>query len=318
MSALKKINICEIEGFQIGSAEYREYKTGLTVVLPEGGATTGIDIRGGGPASRESGLLNPLAANDSVDAVLLSGGSAFGLNAAAGVMKYLEEKGVGFPTNDGVVPIVCASCIYDLEMEYKHRPDETLAYEACLNIGNFKSGNHGAGTGATIGKGKGPKFMMKAGIGSAAFQLGELKVGAIMVVNAMGDIFDYETGKKLAGVINYASKEFESCEESLYDAMTPQKNTNTTIGVILSNAKFNKTELTKIAGMGHDGMARAINPVHTQFDGDTLYAMSNGEIKADINIVGMLAAKAVAEAIKDAVTASEPEFGLLSYKSLSN
>lgn len=316
MNTLKKINIQELEGFQIGNAEYRQYKTGCTVILAKNGATTGVDIRGGGPASRESGLLNPLAANDAIHAILLSGGSAYGLNAAGGVMKYLEERKIGFSTDDGVVPIVCASCIYDLEMEYAHRPDAELAYLACQNVGNYKSGNYGAGTGATVGKAKGPASMMKSGIGSAAFQLGNLKVGAVMVVNAMGDIFDYQTAKKIAGVISYDTKDFESCEDILYSSLQPHDNTNTTIGVIFTNASFNKTELTKIASMGHDGMARAINPVHTQFDGDTLYAMSKGSVQADINMVGMLAAKAVSEAIMDAVISADPEFDLLSYKSL--
>lgn len=318
MTQLKKINISEIDGFQIGNAEKKDARTGTTVILAESGAVTGIDIRGGGPASRESGLLNPLAANDAVHAVMLSGGSAYGLNAAGGVMKYLEEKRIGFHTADGVVPIVCASCIYDLGLNYSERPDETTAYQACLNAGNYQSGNYGAGIGATVGKGGGASMMMKAGIGSAAFALGKLKVGAIVVVNAFGDAFDYETGKKIAGMINYQTKEFISCEEALYQAndLLTGGSTNTTIGAILTNAILNKTELTKIAGMGHDGMARAINPVHTQFDGDSLYAMSIGSVKADLNVVGTIAAKAVAAAIKDAVLSADPDFGLLSARSL--
>lgn len=318
MTVLNKIRIRDIDGFQIGNSEKPGAMSGTTVILAENGAVTGLDIRGGGPASRESGLLNPLAANDAVHAVMLSGGSAYGLNAAGGVMQYLEEKGIGFQTADGVVPIVCASCIYDLGLNYSERPDETTAYQACLNAGNYRSGNFGAGTGATVGKGAGPSMMMKSGIGAAAFALGDLKIGAVVVVNAFGDIFDYETGKKIAGMIDYKTKQFISCEEALYRAndMLVGGATNTTIGVILTNAVLNKTELTKVAGMGHDGMARAINPVHTQFDGDSLYAMSSGSIKADLNVVGTIAAKAVAAAIKDAVLSAEPEYGLLSAKSI--
>ncbi len=317
MNLLKEIAIQSIPGFSIGQAEITESATGVTVILAEQGAVTGVDIRGGGPASRESGLLNPLAANDGVHAVVLSGGSAFGLASADGVMRYLEEKDIGFRTGDGVVPIVCTSCIYDLGLvDSKTRPDAALAYQACCNAPNFQEGNHGCGTGATVGKASGPAYMMKAGIGSYAVQLGDFQIGAIVAVNAMGDVFDPATGKKIAGML---SKDFTldaSCEEALYANFTQmQLHTNTTIGAILTNGKFNKTQCAKIAGMAHDGFARAINPVHTMFDGDTIYTMSHGDVTIDINVAGSLAARVMAQAILNACRNAEPMYGLKSAQS---
>jgi len=320
MTNLKKINVNDIEGYHIGNAEYKEAATGLTVILPDTKTVCGVDIRGGAPASRETGLLNPLAANDQVHAVVLSGGSAFGLNSASGVMQYLEERNIGFPTAAGVVPIVSTSCIFDLTLgDNKVRPDHNLAYLACKNAEekNYQDGNFGAGCGATAGKFMGPEHMMKTGIGSAAFQIGDLQVGAIVAVNCAGDVFDYRTNEKIAGVINYDNNEFISAEEILYSSqLNIQEGTNTTIGAIITNADFNKTELTKIAGMAHDGMARAINPIHTMFDGDSLYALGNGKVKSDINLVGTLAAKAVAEAIANAAYNAKPEYNLKSNQSL--
>lgn len=317
---LKEISIKEIEGYKIGQAEYRESATGCTVILPTNGAVTGIDVRGGGPASRESALLDPLAANNGVHAVLLSGGSAFGLNSASGVMKYLEERNIGYPTAAGVVPIVCASCIYDLELvTSKVRPDEKLAYEACINSEtyNYQDGNYGAGCGATVGKIAGFANMMKAGVGSYAFQLDDLKVGAIAVVNALGDVFDYKTNKKIAGCFDYETNEFISSEEALYKSQSQLSlHTNTTIGAIITNAKLTKTELTKVASLAHDGLARSVNPVHTSHDGDTIYALANGTVQTSADIVGTIAARAFSEAITKAITSSEPEYNLKSYRSL--
>ncbi len=320
-SILKNISVTDIEGYRIGQDEYADAATGCTVILPINGAVTGVDIRGGGPASRESALLNPLAANDCVNAVLLSGGSAFGLNASAGVVQYLEERNIGFPTDSGVVPIVTASCLFDLELKNAHvRPDAKLGYQVCLNAekGNYRDGSYGAGCGATCGKIFGSAHMMKSGIGSAAFSCGELKVGAVVAVNCSGDVFDWKTGQRLAGCLNYDSDTFMNAEEGLYRMQnnTDLFHTNTTIGAIITNAAFNKTQLTKIAGMAHDGMARSINPVHTEYDGDSLYAMTNGNVKADLNVVGTLSAKAVSEAISNAVRNTAPAYDLKSYQSL--
>lgn len=314
MNLLKEISINDIDGFRIGQAENAEAGTGVTVILAEKGACTGIDIRGGGPASRESGLLNPLASNDAVHAVVLSGGSAYGLDSASGVMKYLEEKNIGFATGFGVVPIVCASCLFDLGVGRRDiRPDAAMGYQACLNAPNFKPGNYGAGTGASVGKAGRMDQVMKSGIGACAYQLGDLKVGAVMAVNAMGDIYDPDSGRKIAGMIADDGTLSTSCEEALYamhEDISLKEHTNTTIGAVLTNARFNKTELTKIAGLGHDGYARAIRPVHTKWDGDSLYAMSCGEVKADLNIAGTLAARAVAAAINNAVYAAKAAYGL--------
>ncbi len=309
---LKEISIREIEGFSIGNAEITDAGTGCTVILAEGGAVTGLDVRGGGPASRESALLDPLAANDSVNAVLLSGGSAFGLDAAAGVMKFLEERNIGFPTAYGVVPIVCASCLFDLPVGSADvRPDAALGYQACLNAGNLEEGNHGAGTGASCGKAMGMEYAMKSGLGIFAVQVGELKVGAVAAANPFGTIYDHETGKPIAGIRDHDGRFIDS--EDVLFSMAGKYNAftdNTTIGAVLTNGMFNKSELCKIAGMAHDGLARAIRPVHTMFDGDSVYAMSKGSVKADINVVGAIAAKVMAEAIKRAALTAESAYGL--------
>lgn len=319
MIVLKETSILNFDAFHIGNVENTEGATGCTVILPKnGGATCGIDIRGGGPASRESGLLNPLAANDSVNAVLLSGGSAFGLEASIGVMRYLEERKIGFQTNSGVVPIVCESCLFDLEMHTNTiRPDANMGYQACVNAqkNNYQDGNYGAGCGATVGKAYGEAHMMKSGIGSCLYELGDLKVGAIVAVNSMGDV--YENGKIIAGALDYNTNQFLNCEEALYRMQLIQKlHTNTTIGAVVTNASFNKTQLTKIAGMAHDGMARSINPVHTEFDGDTIYALASQEVKADINVVGTLAAKAFSQAIVYAIKHAESMYGIKAYNDL--
>lgn len=313
-SAIREIELTDIGGFRIGNAEWEEAGTGCTVVLAERGARAAVSVRGGAPASRENALLNPLAANDMIHAVLLSGGSAFGLNAASGVMQYLEEKGIGFPTGGGPVPIVCASCLYDLEFAEKgKRPDPALAYEACLHAGNFREGNHGAGTGATVGKILGMEHAMKAGIGCAAFQAGDLQVGALTAVNAAGNIVNPENGAFVAG-IHEADGTMIDAEEALcaLSAGSLRFHENTTLTVLLTNGKFLKTELAKLADMANDGYARAIRPVHTMVDGDSIYAMTNDTVKADLNIAGVLAAKAVSRAIVSAAEHAETSRGILS------
>ncbi|MEE8807816.1 MAG: P1 family peptidase [Lactimicrobium sp.] len=309
---LKSIPVTAIDGFTIGQCENTNTTTGVTVILTgEKGAVCGVDVRGGGPASRENALLNPLAANDAVHAVVLSGGSAFGLESSCGVMRWLKERSIGFQTAYGPVPIVVSSCIFDLGIgDANAWPDAQMGYQACQSAPNFLEGNHGAGMGATVGKANGMEHAMKAGIGAAAFQLNDLQVGAIAVVNAFGDIYDPDTGRKLAGLRDDDGTMTPSCEEALYQMAPQLAHTNTTIAAILTNGIFNKTELTKIAGMGHDGYARAINPVHTMFDGDSLYALSHPAVKADINVAGTLAARAVAKAIDAAVLHTQAAFGL--------
>ena len=315
----KEIPITEIEGFSIGNAEYEG--TGCTVILMNPAAMTGVDIRGGGPASREAALLNPLAANDAVNAILLSGGSAFGLAAADGVMKYLEERNIGFPTDYGVVPIVCASCLFDLPVgDASIRPDAALGYQACMNAGNFQEGNYGAGTGASCGKLGGIEMAMKSGLGAFAVQVGDLKVGAVVAANPLGNITDPDDGTILAGMHDNAFQFLD--EEDYLLAMAEEESAysyhhaNTTLAAVITNAKFSKTELTKIAGVAHNGYARAIRPVHTVYDGDSIYAVSTGAVTADITAVSVLASLVVSRAIVSAAMHAESAYGLAGLASM--
>ena len=319
---MNEISIKDIGNIKIGNAENKEAGTGCTVIICENGAQTGLDVRGGGPASRESELLKPVAAAQSIHAVLLSGGSAFGLDAAGGVMEYLEEKNIGFDVGITKVPLVCQSCLFDLGVgDFRIRPDKKMGYEACVNAekGNYKDGNVGAGTGATVGKIHGAEGCMKSGIGSYAVQIGELKVGAIVAVNALGDIYDWKNGKKVAGLLAKDRKTLLNTEAEFYKSYDVAENKfveNTTIGIVITNAKFNKTQLCKIASMTQNGYARSIRPVHTTADGDSIYAMSVGELDADQDVVGTLAAQVMAEAILRAVMSAEPAYGLVAAKEI--
>lgn len=329
---MKQIKINEIENIKIGNAENKEAGTGCTVIICEKGAVTGLDVRGGGPASRESELLKPTAASGFINAVLLSGGSAFGLDAAGGVMEYLEEKNVGFDVGITKVPLVAQSCIFDLTVgDMKVRPDKSMAYEACVNAekNNPTMGNAGAGTGATVGKLGGMATAMKGGLGSYAVQIGDLKVGAIVAVNACGDIYDYDTHEIIAGLLTPDLKNFANTEQVIYNmceaAMATAGNglenkemQNTTIGVIITNGKFTKAQMNKIATMAHNGYARTINPVHTSMDGDSIYAMSVGEVTADMDMVGTLAANVMGHAVCDAIRKAEDAYGVMSAKTFLN
>lgn len=323
---LKEIPITEIGDVKIGNAEDREHATGCTVIICEKGAPAGVDVRGGGPASRESELLNPSANCQEVHAVLLSGGSAFGLDAAGGVMEYLAEKGIGFAVGDIRVPLVLQSCIFDLAfVSDKVKPDKAMARKACeaAEVNTPTEGNVGAGCGATVGKFCGPDYAMNSGLGMYAVQLGDLKVGAIVSVNACGDVYDETTNQILAGTLAPDKKHFADTEKTLYqmymqmsaaakaEAAKGQNGvTNTTIGCILTNAKFDKAKLNKIAALAQNGYARSIRPVHTMMDGDTIYALSVGNLEVDINIVGTLASRVMAQAVKNAVLHTEGFHGL--------
>ena len=315
-----EIPVTEIGPVRIGQAENQEAATGCTVLIAEQGMAAGLDVRGGGPASRESQLLNPLMAAQQIHAVVLSGGSAYGLGAADGVMRYLEEKGYGYDTGFARVPLVAQADIYDLSVGSAGvRPDAEMGYEAAKNAfehPNYRDGNHGAGCGASVGKIAGMATAMKSGIGSYAVQTGELKIGAIAVVNALGDVYDWKTGRQIAGLMTEDRKGLRSTSEYMKQHTAVTENRfmgNTTLAVILTNAKMNKTQLCKIAGMGHDGMARAIRPVHTSADGDSIYALSVGEIEADPDVTGLLAAEVVSEAILRAVESAESAYGLPSF-----
>lgn len=314
---MREIAITEFENLKIGQAENAEAGTGCTVLLlgPEG-APAGLDVRGGGPASRESELLKPMAAAGVIHAILLSGGSAFGLDAAGGVMRYLEERNIGFDVGVAKVPLVCQSCLFDLTVADAHtRPDAGMAYAACCHAetGNYQDGNFGAGTGATVGKLRGMEHCMKSGIGSYAVQIGDLKVGALVAVNALGDVYDWKNGCKVAGLLADDRKTFLDTEQVACQKIDVVENkfvANTTLGVVITNAQFDKTRLCKIAGMAHDGYARAIRPVHTTADGDSIYAVSLGTVQADQDVVGALGAQVMAEAILRAVRAARPAYGL--------
>ena len=312
----KEISITDIKGIHIGQTENVEAATGLTVIISEQGMGAGLDIRGGGPASRDSGLLDPLTAADVVHAVVLGGGSAFGLGASNGVMEYLEKRGIGFDVGVTKVPLVVQSDIFDLTVGDKDvRPDPAMGYEAAKNAmesPNYKDGNYGAGCGATVGKISGMDTCMKTGIGSYAIEIGPLQIGAIVVVNSLGDIYDWRTGKKIAGLLAEDKKGFRDTVTLMEGSIDVRENKfvdNTTIGAIITNAKFTKSQLCKIAGMTHNGFARSIRPVHTTADGDSIYALSTGDVNADMDLVGTLAAEVMSEAITRAVYSAKSAYG---------
>ena len=319
----KEIKVTEVGDIMIGQTENTEAGTGLTVFISKDGMPAGLDVRGGGPASRESELLDPLAAAQKINAIVLSGGSAFGLGAGDGVMEYLEKKEIGYDTGYAIVPLVVQSDLYDLSVgDSKVRPDAKMGYEAAKNAfenPNYKDGNYGAGCGATVGKIAGMDTCMKSGIGSYAIQIGELKIGAVVAVNALGDIYDWKTGKKIAGLLAEDRQGFrDTLVYMAGDISSKDKFTgNTTIGVIITNASFEKSQLCKIAGMAHDGYARSIRPVHTTADGDSIYAVSAGSVAADQDLVGSFAALVMSEAINRAVMSAETAYGFVSASDLA-
>ena len=312
----KEIPVTDIQNIRIGQAENTAAGTGCTVFICENGMRAGLDVRGGGPASRESELLKPLAAAQYIHAIVLAGGSAFGLGAANGVMGYLEARDIGFDVGVTKVPLVVQSDLFDLTVgECSVRPDAAMGYEAArraMEDPNYQDGNYGAGCGATVGKICGMSTCMKTGIGSFAIELGGLQIGAVVAVNALGDIYDWKTGQKIAGLLAQDGKSFRSTEEELARRITKIENrfaNNTTLGVVLTNASFGKAQLCKIAGMAQDGFARSIRPVHTTADGDSIYAVSLGDLDADQDLAGALGAEVMSEAIKRAVYAAESAYG---------
>lgn len=312
-----EIKITEIEPLLIGQTENKEAGTGCTVLACKDGMRAGLDVRGGGPASRESQLLNPLMSAQMVHAIVLAGGSAYGLGTANGVMSYLEEKGIGYDTGYALVPLVAQADIYDLSVgDSKVRPDPDMGYEAAklaFEAPNYQDGNFGAGCGASVGKVAGMDCAMKTGIGSYAIQIGELKIGAIVVLNALGDVYDWRSGTQIAGFLTEDHKALRDTVEYMSSSIEVKDNKftgNTTLAVVVTNANFNKTQLCKIAGMAHDGYARSINPVHTSADGDSIYAVSVGNVAADQDLIGSLGAEVVSEAIIRAVYGAEGAYGL--------
>lgn len=314
---MKEVSITDIQGIKVGHAENSEGATGCTAILCENGACAGVDVRGGGPASRETELLKPVNMVERIHCVMLSGGSAFGLDSGSGAMKWLEERGFGFDVGVGVVPIVCGASLFDLVVgDPKCRPDHAMGYEACENASSHKpaEGNIGAGIGASVGKFLGPDRMMKSGLGTFALQIGELVVGAIVAVNAMGDVVDADSGKIIAGILTKDKTDLDCTEQIMYDEYDKNRNVfsgNTTLGCIVTNAKLTKSQANKLASVAHNGYARTIRPVHTSADGDTIFALSTCEVECMADTVGVLAAKVMAKAVNRAVRKAEPAYGLM-------
>ncbi|WP_296127956.1 P1 family peptidase [uncultured Anaerococcus sp.] len=295
----------DVGNIKLGHAQDLDGGTGLSIILPDPSNTAGVDVRGGAPGTRETDLLNPLNQVSELSGLILSGGSAYGLEASSALMKILEKEGIGFNVGVGVVPIISQAVLFDLAYKSpKARPNAAMTQEAYdnANYEDKSQGLVGAGTGATVAKGLGPEHLMKSGLGQASIRKGDLVVSAIVAVNAFGDIYDYHKGLQIAGPI-LDGKMVKTMDylDQILGSFADIKPTNTTIGAVATNATFNKTELTKIAGMAHDGYARSINPVHTMMDGDTIFSLATNKVKADINLVGALAADVMSKAIANAI-----------------
>jgi L-aminopeptidase/D-esterase-like protein len=321
--------LTEVDGLRVGHYTLAGRPTGCTVVLVDGeGAPGGIAQRGAAPGTRETDLLDPLNLVDKVNALVLAGGSAYGLDAAQGVVRFLEERQVGWKVGDGVVPIVPAAILFDLGFggDARIRPDADCGYRAAqaASDGPVPEGNVGAGAGATLGKSAGRERSMKGGTGTAAIRLDNgLVVAALVAVNAVGDVIDPETGQVVAGARTPDGKRLADARKLLRDgsllrAVTPRAPENTTIAVVATNARLTKTEVNRMALMADDGVARAISPSHTIGDGDTVFALATGRWngQADASIVGALAAEALAEAIVRAAVRAESLGGLPSAREL--
>jgi L-aminopeptidase/D-esterase-like protein len=301
-----------VEGVLVGHHTLTERPTGCTVILVEAGAVAGVDVRGGAPGTKETDLLDPVNSVQQVHAITLAGGSAFGLDAATGVMRYLEERNIGFDVRIAKVPIVPAAILIDLWVgaNPKIRPNADCGYAAAKGAtsGPVAEGSVGAGAGATVGKWGGNKRAMKGGLGSAAIELPSgLIVAAIVAVNAAGDVVDPATSRVVAGMRTEDGKGLADVRTLLrggtFDRTEPEAGVNTTIGVVATNARLTKAQATKVAQMAHDGFARAIVPSHTPGDGDTIFALATGrrDSEANVSLVGALAADVMAEAILRAV-----------------
>jgi L-aminopeptidase/D-esterase-like protein len=306
---MKRVNaITDVRGIEVGHVQDEEALTGCTVILYRKGAIAGVDVRGGAPGTRETDLLDPVNLVDKVHAVVLAGGSAFGLDAASGVMRYLQEQKIGFKTGSAKVPIVPAAILYDLSVGRADvRPDAAMGYRAAVAASSRApaEGNVGAGTGASVGKMRGMKYAMKSGVGTWSTNIHGVIVGALVAVNAIGDVIDTESGKVLAGMRSGGTLAWLKKNQS-----RPATKSNTVIGVVATNARLTKAQATKVAQMAHDGLARVIRPAHTMFDGDTIFALATGERKADVSMVGAFAAEVMAEAILRAVKMAASAGGL--------
>ena len=325
---MKRTNaITDVRGIEVGHAQEEEALTGCTVILCRKGAVAGVDVRGGAPGTRETDLLDPVTLVQKIHAVVLAGGSAFGLDAASGVMRYLEEKKIGFNTGVAKVPIVSSAILYDLSLGRADvRPDAAMGYRAAASASSQApaEGNAGVGMGASVGKMFGPGLSMKAGMGTASIDIGGgVIVGALVGVNAWGDVIDPQTNQILAGLRSGKLGPLRvGKKETFADTISMMKSTvgrdilghasrsNTVIGVVATNAKLTKAQATKVAQMAQDGIARTVRPAHTMLDGDVIFALSSGTSKADVSTVGAFAAEAMAEAILRGVRMAAPVAGL--------
>ncbi|MGL4797348.1 MAG: P1 family peptidase [Paraclostridium sp.] len=313
-------NILDVPGLKVGQVEDRDGLTGCSVVICEEGAVCGVDVRGAAPGTRETDLLDPVNMIQKVHAVVLSGGSAFGLECTCGVSKYLEEKGIGFDVGVAKVPIVVGAVLFDLVVgDPKCRPNIDMGYRACMKANNkeLKQGNYGAGCGATVGKIRGPKYCTKGGIGSYSIKLDNgLVVAALVAVNAFGDV--YENGKVIAGVLNDNKDGYLNTYELMKQGVNKGgfNIDNTTIGIIATNAKLNKAQCKKISQMAHNGYAKAIFPIHTPHDGDTIFTISTGEIESDVTLLGSLATEVMEKSIINAIKNSEGVGEIPSYNEI--
>ncbi|MDR0597185.1 MAG: P1 family peptidase [Treponema sp.] len=309
---MEKIAIRDIAGFRIGQAQDLEAGTGCTVIICEEGAACGVDVRGGSPGTRDTDALSPVNNRKHVHAVLLSGGSSFGLDAAGGVARFLEERGIGRDVEVARVPNVCAAVLFDLKCcSSRIRPDAAMGYGACEDAfrgGAFQSGNFGAGTGATIGKARGVRYAMKGGIGAAAFRYGSLEAGAVAAVNCVGDIV--KDGAIIAGALGDDLRSFADSRRVILDAYPSDRDffsgaggrgCNTVLGCIITNAACDKAGAARLAGQGQNAIARLVRPAHSVFDGDTVFALCAGTVQATLDAAGILCAAAMEAAIIDAV-----------------
>lgn len=300
--------ITDVRGIEVGHAQDDEALTGCTVILCRKGAIAGVDVRGGAPGTRETDLLNPVNLVQKVHAVVLAGGSAFGLDAATGVMRYLEERKIGFDTGTVKVPIVPSAILYDLDIGRADvRPDSVMGYRAAASASSEppSEGNVGAGSGASVGKIRGMKYAMKSGIGTWSMEVNGIVIGALVAVNALGDVIDPKTGARVAGLRSGSTLQWMKKNQ-----LSSAVRSNTVVGLIATNAKLTKAEATKVAQMAQDGLAQSIRPAHTMFDGDTIFALATSEKKADISTVGAFAAEVMAEAVVRAVKMAKPAGGL--------
>ena len=322
---IKEIKITDMKAFKVGHAQDTEHATGCTAILCPEGAWAGVDVRGGSPASRETELLKPVNTVQQIHAVMLSGGSAFGLEAGDGAMKFFHEKGIGFDTGFGKVPIVCGCSLFDLNLvSNEFFPDKAMGYAACEAAYSGEEpgqGNVGAGTGATIGKFRGADYIMKGGLGIYAAQIGDVQCAAIVAVNALGDVIDYDTKKILAGMLNEDKTGFADSVQVMYEEIGKSRELwggNTTIGCVITNAKLDKCQCNKLASIAHNGYAQAIRPVHSTADGDTIYLMASGEVEVGVDALGALVTECMGRAINRAILNAEPAYGLLAAKSFAD